>query len=279
MHREVPTGLFRHLSGRGLRREGDKPEEKRKGRTPRDGVSWLAENREPVSAQSGTARGYWVPPKCLAAFRVFSQMVKGQAWWVCPHWPPFHLPRGGLHSGRPVHTEGARVTVWPSFASTLGILYLLHSARRGPGPAAAGVRRGAPGLGAAPQVPAEPRGGDAGTPASACPEPRVRRPRHARVEKTRVRSVPSFSFVQTCGRLRSSVLGSARSRPSPRIFVLCPRRVLGAPKGQLQPPRRPGHDSGADVSLAPRRLPASPRWALVRPAGRTAPSPLDGNGA
>lgn len=206
-------------------------------------------------------------------------MVKGRAWWVCPHWPPFHLPRGGLHSGRPVHTEGARVTVWPSFASTLGILYLLHSARRGPGPAAAGVRRGAPGLEAAPQVPAEPRGGDAGTPASARPEPRVRRPRHTRVEKTRVRSVPSFSFVQTCGRLRSFRPRQREEPPVPPHLRPSPCRVLGAPKGQLRPPRLPGHDSGADVSLAPRRLPASPRWALVRPAGRTAPSPLDGNGA
>lgn len=132
-----------------------------------------------------------------------------------------------------MHTEGACVTVWPSFASTLGILYLLHSARRGPGPAAAGVRRGAPGLGAAPQVPAEPRGGDPGTPASARPEPRVRHPCHARVEKTRVRSVPSFSFVQTCGRLRSSVLGSARSRPSPRIFVLRPAASSALRKGSF----------------------------------------------
>lgn len=88
-------------------------------------------------------------------------------------------------------------------------------------------------MGAAPQVPAEPRGGDAGMPASARPEPRVRRRPHARVEKTRVRSVPSFSFVQTCGRLRSSVLGSARSRPSPRVFVLRPAVSSALRKGSF----------------------------------------------
>lgn len=206
----------------------------------------------------------------MAAFRVFSQMVKGRAWWVCPHWPPFHLPRGGLHSGRPVHTEGARVTVWPSFASTLGILYLLHSARRGPGPAAAGVRRGAPGLGAAPQVPAEPRGEDAGTLASARPEPRVRRRPHTRVEKTRVRSVPSFSFVQTCG---SSVLGSARSRPSPRIFVLRP--APPAPAEPLPRPRRSERAASTAASSRTRlgrgREPGAEASPGVAPLGPRAP--------
>lgn len=176
------------------------------------------------------------------------------------------------HRGCPCHRLA-------EFCLQIGYLVPASLCPQGSRPGCCRGQAGSPGLGAAPQVPAEPRGGDAGTPASARPEPRVRRRPHARVEKTRVRSVPSFSFVQTCGRLRSSVLGSARSRPSPRIFILCPCRVLGAPKGQLRPPRLPGHDSGADVSLAPRRLPASPRWALVHPAGRTAPSPLDGNGA